>query len=262
MLTRRDKFLGLESLLVGWPAASPPVLELLSQVAVIKVLQCSATVANELLPYAFHRKSFTTSLLDLSLGEAALWQGLDPKSCRYEIRKAQKLDCVIRHNEETDAAFGLLRAFIDRNQYRAALSPADWEGLLPNHDVFLAKTAGEPIAVHVLLADPPHRARLLLSATVDRNDPRFKNVVGPVNRLLHWHEILYYQRQAVACYDFGGCDLDERSPLYPIARFKLSFGGPTVQEDTLYLAGNRLLRLALRSGRKLRSSWRGVRSNA
>jgi hypothetical protein len=156
------------------------------------------------------------------------------------------MECVISVNEEPEVARLLMNASIRRLQYRAELGEAEWQALLPDHDVFLCKWQGTPVAVHVLLRDPPGRARLLLSGSADRGDKQLRGVVGPANRLLHWHELLHYKTQGYRFYDFGGCDLDPASETYPVTQFKLSFGGEVAEEPMLYLSGNPLLRFGLR----------------
>ena len=118
--------------------------------------------------------------------------------------------------------------------------------MLPQYDTFLCRHQQVPLVAHVMLRDRPGRARLLFSGSADRHDPRFHAVIGPCNRLLHWHELRHYKAEGYSVYDFGGCDLDKQSPSYPISQFKLSFGGEVVAEPMLYLARNPALRTGLR----------------
>ena len=171
-----------------------------------------------------------------------MWQKLEPKSCRYEVRKGQKLDCEILRNQELDAARALINDSIRRQGCRPELSQGEWENLLPSHDVFLCRWENTPVVAHVLMRNPPNRVRLLLSGTVNRSNPQFHKVVGPLNRRLHWHELLYYKAEGYQCYDFGGSPMEKTSPLYPITQFKLSFGATVVSEPILYLAKNPVLR--------------------
>ena len=54
--------------------------------------QCPEALLPELRPWVFDQRRFHTPLIDLARTEEQLWQALEPKSCRYEIRKAQKMD--------------------------------------------------------------------------------------------------------------------------------------------------------------------------
>jgi hypothetical protein len=114
-------------------------------------------------------------------------------------------------------------------------------------DIFLCRWQGFPIATHIIFRHPPGRARLLFSGTVDRNEQRFRSVVGPCNRLLHWHELQHYKLQGYRFYDFGGCVLEKSSPEYPVGQFKSSFGGQIVLEPTIFLSKSRSVRALLRS---------------
>ena len=221
------------------------VASLLDRAPAVILWQTPKAVIEEVRPYIFCTRQFFTPLIDLSLPEDQLWQALEPKSCRYEIRKAQKMECTILRNEETDLAREFINASIRRLRYRAELGKAEWNALLSTHDVFLCKWQGSPVAAHLMLLDRPHRARLLLSGSADRSDPRLRNVVGPANRLLHWSELQAYKAEGMKFYDFGGCDMDKESPEYSITQFKLSFGATVVEEPMLFLAKNPCLRFGV-----------------
>ncbi|MEI6561021.1 MAG: GNAT family N-acetyltransferase [Verrucomicrobiota bacterium] len=231
---------------------------LLDKAHVVILWQTPQAVIEEVQPYLFRTRSFFTPLIDLALPEDQLWQALEPKSCRYEIRKAQKMECTVLRNEETDVARDLINESIRRLRYRAELGEEEWNALLPNHDIFLCKWQGTPVAAHVMLLDRPHRARLLLSGSADRSDPNLRNVVGPANRLLHWSELQAYKAEGMEVYDFGGCDTDKKSPEYSITQFKLSFGAKVVEEPMLFLAGNPSLRLLLRCHSGIRAALKSV----
>ena len=129
--------------------------------------------------------------------------------------------------------------------------------MVPDHDIFLCRWQGLPVAAHVILLDRPARARLLLSGGADRNDERFHSAVGPGNRLLHWTELQYYKAEGYRSYDFGGCNLnDKKSPEYAIALFKQSFGAAIVEEPMLYLARNPALRALLHTHALARNALR------
>src|SRR5204862_7344954 len=97
-----------------------------------------------------------------------------------------------------------------------------------------------------LMRNPPSRIKLLLSGTVDRATSPFHNVIGPLNRRLHWHELLHYKAAGYQTYDFGGSPVDKDSPQYPITQFKVSFGATITAEPIVFLARNPLLRGLLR----------------
>jgi hypothetical protein len=246
MVVLNSKHLWFKALQVWWPDSAAAVYPLLDQCPIVILWQCPKVMVEEVQPYAFRIQPFWTPLVDLSLSEDVLWQQLDAKSCRYEIRKARKMETTILHNEEMETPRLLINESIRRLQYRSELRPAEWQALFPPHEVFLCKWEGTPVAAHVILPDHPRRARLLMSGTVDRDDLRYHNVVGPLNRLLHWAELEHYKAEGFRYYDFGGCDLDKNAPTYPVGEFKLSFGGEVVEEPMIFLAKKPLLRAALR----------------
>jgi hypothetical protein len=246
MLVHNTRYLKLEALVVWWPETTQEVIGFLDRAPVVILWQCPESLAAECRRWVFRRRPFFSPLIDLGRTEEELWHRLEPKSCRYEIRKAQKMECVILRNEETESARALLNDSIRRQSYRPELGQSEWDGLLPTHDVFLCKWEGMPLVVHLLMRDFPGRARLVLSGSVDRNDPRFHKVVGPLNRLLHWHELLRYKAEGFGQYDFGGSPIDKNSPQYSITQFKLSFGAEIATQPHLYLAKKPALRGFLR----------------
>jgi Acetyltransferase (GNAT) domain len=258
MLVLNFKHLWFKALQVWWPDSAMAVYPLLEKSPVVILWQCPKKLVGELQPYVFRTMPFWTPLVDLCLSEDELWQQLDAKSCRYEIRKARKLETTILRNEEMESARLLINESIRRLRYRAELGPAQWQEMFPLHELFICKWDGTPVAAHVILPDHPGRARLLLSGTVDRDDPRYHNVVGPLNRLLHWAEFQHYKANGFRYYDFGGCELDRSSPSYPVTDFKLSFGAQPVEEPMIFLAKNPLLRTALRMASDVRAVSRNM----
>ena len=230
-----------------WPSTAAAVERLLHDAAWVRVMQVPADVADALARYTVRRKDFHTVLVDLSHSGDALWSALDKKSCRYEINKADRIEHVLAVNKHLDPALALFNDFIARSAYRRPLSDAEWQCSLKHADVFTASHEGIVIAAHVVMRDPPHRARLLYSATVDRGIERYRGIVGPLNKALHWYEIGYYRDNAIRFYDFGGIVLDERSPLYGISSTKRSFGGAIVTEQILYLSAFMTIRALARA---------------
>jgi hypothetical protein len=258
LLVYRNKFHGLGLIQVWWPETAQEVRHLLDQAPLVMLWQCPTALLPDLRPWVFHLQPFRTSLIDLTRAEEQLWQNLEAKSCRYEIRKAQKLNCEISCNEDTDAARSLIDDSIRRLGYRGGLGADEWKSMLPFNDVFLCKWQGSPVAAHVLRRDHPGHVRLLMSGGADRSDERFRSIVGPCNRLLHWHEFQHYKAEGYRVYDFGGCELDKAAPGYPISQFKLSFGGEVVEEPMVYLARTPALRAVLRARSTLQGAVRKV----
>ena len=253
MLTIPSSVFLLPSLEVWWPDGPESVLALLTQCPLVTVHGCPDDTAAALEEHSFRRKSTCTLLFDLTVPTAELWRGLRRKSCRQDINKALRRAPDIVVNADTDAVFRLINQHIRRKGYRAALSRPEWDRILSHGDVFSIWCEGILIAAHAVLVDWPTRARATIGGEIEPTDPRFLGMIGPMNRLLHWHEMNHYKHHGVHHYDFGGLVLDHASPFYDITRFKLSFGGEPVSENVLQLwrgaTGRRLLReLAARDG--------------
>lgn len=247
------QYLSFKALQVWWPESVGAVYDLLDKSPIVLLWQCPKVMVEQLQPYAFRIRPFWTPLVDLSLSEDVLWRQLDRTSCRQEISRAQKMGATILHNEEMESARLLINESIRRLGYRSELGPAQWQELFPRHEVFLCKWQGTPVTADVILPDHPRRARPVVRGTVDRGDPRYHKVVGPLNRLMHWAEFQHYKVKGFRYYDFGGCDVDKNSPTYPITLFKLSFGCEVVEEPMVFLAKNPILRTTLRTTANVRS---------
>jgi len=244
-MLHKTRYLKFDALQRWWPQSMEEVVKLLDQSPIVILWQCSESMAKECRRWIFRERTFHTPLVNLLQTEDELWQKLEAKSCRYEVRKGQKMEFVILRNQELDTAFKLINESITRQSYRPALTKDEWQRLLPTHDVFLCQSQGSPLVVHVLMRAEPDRIKLLLSGTADRSDPRFHKAIGPLNRMLHWHELVTYKAEGYKVYDFGGSPIDKNSPQYPITQFKVSFGAEIVNEPILFLAKNPLLRMFL-----------------
>lgn len=231
---------------VWWPDTSESVLELLSDAPLVTVRGCPDHIAAQLEPYSFRYKVALTLLFDLTLPAAELWKGMRRKSCRQDINKALKGDPAIIVNDDQEAVFRLINDHIERKRFRPRLRRAEWDRVLAHGDVFSIRCRGTLVAAHAVLVDPGVRARATIGGELDPRDSRFSSLIGPMNRLLHWHEMNFYKHQGIRTYDFGGLVLDPASPMYDISRFKLAFGGEPQAENVLHLwrgvTGRRVLR--------------------
>lgn len=246
MLTTESRFFGFPELQIWWPECVAAVHELLPRAPILTVMQCSDAVAGDLRPYAFRERPFHTLMIDLSRSEQDLWSQLHSQSCQYKIRKAERLGCTVSINDDGDEAFTLINRLIRRRGYRRPMSRGEWSTALEHGDVCCARYQGRIAAAHVNLLDPPHRVRLLFSATAESDAALPDKVVSVANRYLHWIEWTHYRTVGIGHYDFGGVLLDPRSSQYSIARFKLSFGGELVASHILRLARNGAVRASLR----------------
>lgn len=191
-----------------------------------------------------HERS-STLCIDLHRPTDRIWNGFS-KSCRYDIRQGEnKLSSVYIARNEERAGVNFLELY---NAF--ALSKGDiptitasalqrYEGY---RDTFIAYLNGTAICGHIFLRDTVlRRARLLFSASKRFEDPEIAKACGLVNRFLHWREIRTYQSEGFEIFDFGGIREDQKDG---ITRFKMSFGGEILAENTYLCAGTpRLVRM-------------------
>jgi lipid II:glycine glycyltransferase (peptidoglycan interpeptide bridge formation enzyme) len=178
-----------------------------------------------------------TSCIELDREEEALYRGLDAKSCRYEIRKAEKLGGrleLLRNDKRAVEDFRLLQnRLVARTRHRGPLSRRRYEQYRRVSDVLVAYVDGSPVAGHLVVCDPATaRVRLVFSASTRFEQGERRQLSGPVNRWLHWQELLLYRGEGYRTYDFGGVN-----PTSSIGRFKLSFGGTLERGTNVVLAG-------------------------
>jgi hypothetical protein len=162
---------------------------------------------------------------------------MDPKSCRYEIRRADKLGARLSvRRDESQAVHDFTTLFdrlVDRRPFAPHMRPARLRRYLRVGNVVVAYLDHTPIVGHVVVVDPlSSRVRLVFSASSRLEEGPDRALVGPVNRWLHWWEMRRYREAGIATYDFGGV-----SPTSPAARFKLSFGGRLDEGRNLVVAG-------------------------
>lgn len=211
--------------------------------SVIHVLKQSVPISNSTKSVCLNKSAFLTLIIDLTQSEEHIWKNMEPKSCRYEIRKMHKLidkgeAIQVKYNCDLDKFIQIANNYIKaKEMYANFLKPSDLT-------VYLDNKVGEFIGIYYndnlvggnfYLRDHPHRVRLLHSF----ND-RFKNkdlekLTGPLMRYLHWHAILKkYKKEGFLWYDMGGITQDKNSVAYGITKFKLSFGG-NIQEEYDYV---------------------------
>ncbi len=244
MLVIEDRYLGRAALQAWFATDAEAVVALTRRAPFVTAMQCTAAVADRVAALAFRDRAFHTLLIDLSAGEAAWWERMERKTCRYQLRKALNLPCAAVVNARDDEALALINDHIARHPYRAPLGAREWRRMRAHADLHAIDHDGRLVAAHLILRDAD-RVAALVSATVERiGDDR--GLAGALNRLLHWRELHHYAALGVRWYDFGGIVLEEDSPLAPISRFKRGFGGDEVHERIVRICANPLVRTALR----------------
>ena len=175
-----------------------------------------------------------TLVLDLDGDEDALL-GQMGKDTRSKIRRAAERDPVEVAGDAspTDADVDGFADFYDRFAAAQSVAPVFRPRLyaLAANGALVITTAsdgdGEALVRHAYVA-VRGRGYMLYSGSVlsESGDSGARNLIGRANRYLHWHDIRLFKERGFDLYDFGGLDVDERTPKTAgIARFKRGFGG-------------------------------------
>ncbi|MGD0784735.1 MAG: hypothetical protein ABR969_02865 [Sedimentisphaerales bacterium] len=215
------------------------------------------------LPEAGHRcvKSYKsmTSIINLGCSQEELWQNLDPKSCRYEIRKVLKMldegqNLQVKDESDIEKFLVLANNYIIEKGYSNPLT-------LNHFTRYLDYNCGELLTVYYenkllvgnfYIKDYPSRVRLLYSFNNRFEDKNIQQLSGAFTRYLHWYAMIErYKKQGFHSYDMGGVDLAPDAPTHGISKFKLSFGGKVVEEDNYVFVRNRLIEKAYKALRKI-----------
>lgn len=175
-----------------------------------------------------------TLVIDLGDDEDRLLEQMS-KDTRSKIRRAMQRDPleVTSAAEPSGAQVDEFADFYDRFAAAQSVAPAfrpRLHALAQGGNLVLSGAAGEDGEVLVRHAYVATRGRgyMLYSGSVlaesEASDTR--NLIGRANRYLHWSDIRLFKERGFRLYDFGGLDVDERSPKTAgIARFKRGFGG-------------------------------------
>ncbi len=192
---------------------------------------------------------FNTTVIDLTQSEEEIWKAFDPKSCRYEIRKIQKMvdkgeDVKIKENTDMARYIEIANCYIQVKKYSKPLK--SW--LLKK---YMEKGCGDLINIYYngklmggnfYIKDGLSRVRLLYSFNDRFSDKALQKLSGAFMRYLHWRAMIErYKRKRFRWYDMGGVSLDKNSPTYGITQFKQSFGGSLLREFDYVLVPNRFL---------------------
>lgn len=175
-----------------------------------------------------------TLVIDLADDEDRLFEQM-ARDTRSKIRRAMERD-PLQVAETATPSSSDVDAFADfYDGFAAAQSVAPvfrprLHALAGQGNLVLTSATGEDGDVLVRHAYVAARGRgfMLYSGSVltEAEDSGARNLIGRANRYLHWHDIRLFRERGFGLYDFGGLDVDERSPKTAgIARFKRGFGG-------------------------------------
>jgi hypothetical protein len=208
----------------------------LAPVDILRVRQTAAALPDH--PSLIQRSLFRTSCIDLTADLAALYRAMDAKSCRYFIRKAERmLDRI--HIHINDAAtykdfLKLYNSFVRLKGHTHPLSERRFREYKQASDVYVLYFDELAICGHIWIRDETtRRVRLVHSVSSRLESAEAAHLSGTWNRYLHWYEMQTYKATGIEIYDFGGVGDGTNS----VAKFKLSFGGMRVQDHSYVFAG-------------------------
>lgn len=206
------------------------------------------------LPHAVAARQLRTIRLDLSGGAQGILNGMKKKSCRYEIRRAERMLGEVEIDANSPKAqrdFLALYNDFARAKRLPRFGPAQLREHSAHAETLVLYFRDQPLCCHLLLRDPDSGiVRLLYSGSRRLRSAEDAASCGALNRYLHWHELQHYHSQGFATFDFGGV----RAADDPISRFKMSFGGAVALEHYCLCSGTEwAARLGQRVYDKLRS---------
>ena len=175
-----------------------------------------------------------TLVVDLSPDEDAIFEQMS-KDTRSKIRRAMQKD-PLQVGAATEPAAAEVDAFADfYDRFAAAQSVSGafrprLHALAERGNLVLTTVSdedGQALVRHAYVAARGRGFMLYSGSVLDQSgDSGARNLIGRANRYLHWHDIRLFKERGFDLYDFGGLDVDERTPKTAgIARFKRGFGG-------------------------------------
>ncbi len=192
---------------------------------------------------------FNTTVIDLTQSEKEIWKAFDPKSCKYEIRKIQKMadkgeDVKIAENTDIARYIEIANSYIQVKKYLKPLRSWQLEKYMEKGcgDLINIYYNGQLVGGNFYIKDGLSRVRLLYSFNDRFSDETLRKLSGAFMRYLHWRTMIeMYKQQGFRWYDMGGINLDKDSPAYGITQFKQSFGGFLLKEFDYVLVANRFI---------------------
>jgi lipid II:glycine glycyltransferase (peptidoglycan interpeptide bridge formation enzyme) len=207
-----------------------------------------------------------TLLIDLGETEDELFSHIR-KNTRYEINRARNKDAIEsaallekgeKNEEKLKQYIDFFNAFAD-SKNRSHIDFSDIEQFYNGetlcvrfaHFARSASAGDEPLTMHAYVISD-NTARLHQSSSLFRasEDSEYKNLVGRANRLLHWEDMLYFKKDGVRWYDFGGwyggaaTSQSYREQLL-IDQFKESFGAEKKREYSFIESASFLGKIAV-----------------
>lgn len=176
-------------------------------------------------------------ITDLSMDENTLFQKIR-KNDRYEIRRAQKeqVRCEFFSANDIKHRTDLLDEF--ENTYNHMFEDKNMKTRFNRKLVerYMSMDAiyftigfydHVPYVFHSYIYDSSSKqVRFFYSCSPYRREKELSNLIGRINKLLHWQDMCHFKDQSILLYDWGGVSsLDNPNG---IDKFKMGFGGDPV----------------------------------
>lgn len=176
-----------------------------------------------------HREKMATWCIDLTQDLDVIYRNMEPKSCRYMIRKAERYSSnvsVQMNGEEVCRDFlHLYNDFVRQKGHTSPLTNRRFAEYRQAGDVRVLYYNGRPICGNLVLRDPTlKRVVNIYSASVRLNNADDAAIAGMFNRYLRWQELQFYKSQGMEIFDFCGISVGGAA-VGPKAKYKMSFGG-------------------------------------
>jgi hypothetical protein len=219
----------------------------------VKVVQTTADLASH--SRMLRRGHFRTQVIDLQQDADDIFRAMG-KTCRYEIRRVGRdLERVRVARNETPVLedfFVLYNNFVEHSGHIPPLSQRRFKEYSALSDVWVLYLDERPMCARLTLRDESlGRACMIFSPSRRFENAEDAKMTAQLSRHLQWSELMAYRDEGFRAYDLGGIGDGTSS----IARFKMSFGGVRVEENS-YLLGGRLGRLADSFEKARTRSWR------
>ncbi|OFZ82437.1 MAG: hypothetical protein A2583_03805 [Bdellovibrionales bacterium RIFOXYD1_FULL_53_11] len=205
---------------------------------------------------------FKTRIVDLLMPEDRIFSAFS-STTRNEVRRAEKegfrAGVEFSPGPEQIAEFACFYDSFSRLKRIPACNRNKLSALARAGALAITSVPGSdgvPLGRHAYVIDrSARRARFLYSASLFRgmDSSSDRNLIGRVNRYLHWCDMRIFKNTGIDLYDLGGIPMDDSDPvLNAIADFKMKFGGCTLVEYNGMIPGSRLGKVLLALHKKLR----------
>jgi len=179
-----------------------------------------------------------TTVIDLKRSLDEILGRIHARTRTY-IRSARQLGARLRIASDEQARIDLMalhERLVFAKDYGA--QPGSWArfGFIRTlTDAFTAYLDGVPLCAHLIMRDDESGTATCGPAGSARTTGKSANLVGQINKYLHWKEIAHYKAAGFKIYDFDG--IDPKAMPLSLVRFKLEFGGDFTTTYHYILAG-------------------------